>query len=405
MKPHPSGHPASWTSRFSVGEPATRDRRSAPAHLPRAQAIVTELLAEAGVTVDGPRPWDLQVRDERFYRRVLGGGSLAFGESYMDGWWECEALDELCCRLLRQRLDDKLPLRWSDLAVALSARIFNFQSRRRARRAISAHYDLGNDFFAAMLDPSLQYSCAYFSGTDDLAEAQWRKMDLICRKLGLQPGMRLLDIGCGWGGLAPHAARHYGCSVVGITLSREQQAYAAAAANEAGLPIEIRLEDYRELDERFDRIASVGMMEHVGQKNYRTYLTTAARCLDRGGLFLCHTIGGTASRVTTDPWLNRYIFPDSMLPAPAQVTRAAEGLFVLEDVHNFGSYYARTLLAWERNFAHAWPHFRAAYGDRFGRMWRYYLLSCAGAFRSRAIELYQFVFAKGGVPGGYTAVR
>ncbi len=405
MKPHPSGHPASWTARFSVG--ASRQDRisSTTSRLPRAQAILTGLLAEAGVVVNGDRPWDPQVRNERFYRRVLGGGSLAFGESYMDGWWECDALDELCCRLLRQRLDERLPQRWADLAVTLSARIFNFQSRRRARRAISAHYDLGNDFFAAMLDPSLQYSCAYFSGTDDLAEAQWRKMDLICRKLGLQSGMRLLDIGCGWGGLARHAARHYGCQVVGITLSREQQAYAVAAAQAARLSIEIRLQDYRELNERFDRIASVGMMEHVGQKNYRTYLATAARCLDRGGLFLCHTIGATASHVTTDPWLNRYIFPDSMLPAPAQVTRAAEGLFVLEDVHNFGPYYDRTLRAWERNFAQAWPRFRDLYGERFGRMWRYYLLSCAGAFRSRAIELYQFVFAKGGVPGGYTAVR
>jgi cyclopropane-fatty-acyl-phospholipid synthase len=254
-----------------------------------------------------------------------------------------------------------------------------------------------------MLDPTLQYSCAYFSGTDDLAEAQQRKLDLICRKLGLRAGQRLLDIGCGWGGLAKFAATHYGCRVVGITLSREQQAYASHAC--AGLPVEIRLQDYRELAEPFDRIVSVGMMEHVGYKNYDAYLAAAARCLGEGGLFLCHTIGSTRSRVNSDPWLNRYIFPDSMLPSVAQVAAAAEGRFVIEDVHNFGAYYDRTLMAWSRNFTGAWPRFRERYGDRFGRMWRYYLESCAAAFRVRDIELFQFVLAKGGVPGGYTAVR
>ncbi len=355
------------------------------------------------MTVDGDEPWDLQVHDERLYRRVLGGGTLAFGEAYMDGWWDCEAIDELCCRVLRARVAERVALRWPDLAVTLAARVFNLQSLRRARESVSSHYDLGNDFFAAMLDPTLQYSCAYFSGTDDLAEAQRRKLDLICRKLGLKPGMRLLDIGCGWGGLARHAATHYGCSVVGITLSAEQRAYAAAVC--ADLPVEIRLQDYRNLTGSFDRIASVGMMEHVGYKNYRTYMTAAFRSLADGGLFLCHTIAGNSSEVCTNPWLDRYIFPDSMLPSPAQVARAAEGLFVVEDTHNFGAYYDRTLLAWEKNFRAAWPRFRAAYGERFGRMWRYYLLSCAGAFRSRSIGLLQFVLSKGGVPGGYTAVR
>jgi cyclopropane-fatty-acyl-phospholipid synthase len=146
-------------------------------------------------------------------------------------------------------------------------------------------------------------------------------------------------------------------------------------------------------------------MEHVGYKNYRAYLQAAARCLEPGGLFLCHTIGGTESKVRSDRWLTRYIFPDSMLPSAAQVTRAAEGLFVLEDVHNMGPHYDRTLVAWERNFRRAWERFHSRYGERFGRMWHYYLMSCAGAFRARDIELFQFVFAKGGVPGGYATVR
>jgi cyclopropane-fatty-acyl-phospholipid synthase len=368
-----------------------------------AERVVTQLFSRADIRMDGARPWDLQVRDPRFYRRVLAAGTRGFGEAYMDGWWDCDAVDEMSCRALRAQLIEQLPLSATTLVAGLAARLLNLQSVARTRRAVAAHYDLGNPFFTAMLDPYLQYSCAYFEGTDDLAEAQRRKMDLICRKLGLRPGHRLLDIGCGWGGLARYAAEHYGCEVVGITVSAEQRDHAVTACR--GLPVEIRLQDYREVKERFDRIVSVGMMEHVGAKNYRAYMGVAARCLGEGGLFLCHTIGGNVSRVGSDPWITRYIFPDSMLPSPAQVTRAAEGWFVLEDVHNFGPHYDKTLLAWERNFRGAWDRFRATYGEPFGRMWRYYLLSCAGAFRARDIGLFQFVLAKGGVPGGYTAVR
>jgi len=376
-----------------------------------AQRLLAELFVRADVRLvdgehtgsDAPRPWDLQIHDGRFYRRVLADGTLGLGESYVDGWWDCAALDEMCCRATRARLDERPTFNFTSAAAFVAAVLVNRQTLRRARRVAEVHYDLGNDFFAAMLDPAMQYSCAYFQNTDDLAEAQQRKLDLICRKLGLQPGMRLLDIGCGWGGLAKFAAERYGCHVVGITISREQQMLGAEVCR--GLPVEIRLLDYREVTETFDRIVSVGMMEHVGRKNYRTYMQAAARCLRDGGLFLCHTIGGTVSRFHTDPWIERYIFPNSLLPSPAQAARAAEGLFVIEDVHNFGQYYDRTLCAWERNFSRAWPQFREKYGARFGRTWRYYLLSCAGAFRARVIELYQFVLAKGGVPGGYQAVR
>jgi cyclopropane-fatty-acyl-phospholipid synthase len=403
------------------GAGALVDFARSPAHNPRqtppnpmsssAQRLLAGLFARADIRLvddrnagaETLRPWDLQIHDERFYRRVLAGGTLGLGESYMDGWWDCAALDEMCHRATRARLDERPAFRLSSAAAFVAAVLVNRQTLRRARRVAEVHYDLGNDFFAAMLDPAMQYSCAYFSGTDDLAEAQQRKMDLICRKLGLQPGMRLLDIGCGWGGLAKYAAERHGCRVVGLTISREQQAYGAAACR--GLPVEIRLQDYREIAEPFDRVVSVGMMEHVGWKNYRTFMQVAARCLADGGLFLCHTIGGTVSRFRTDPWIERYIFPNSLLPSPAQVARAAEGLFVIEDVHNFGQYYDLTLRAWERNFSGSWEKFREKHGERFRRMWRYYLLSCAGAFRARVIELYQFVLARGGVPGGYAAVR
>jgi cyclopropane-fatty-acyl-phospholipid synthase len=361
--------------------------------------MLEEIFAAADIRLDGQRPWDIRVHDDRFYARVLSAATLGLGESYMDGWWDCEALDELFFRAIRGRLGERVRLNLRatvSMAIAIG---LNLQNKHRARRVGREHYDLGNEFFRALLDPAMQYSCGYFQQTTDLAEAQLHKMALICRKLGLQPGMRLLDIGCGWGGLAKFAAEQHGCRVVGITISREQYVY--ASANCHGLPIEIRLQDYRDLDESFDRIVSVGMMEHVGYKNYRTYMKVAARCLDENGLFLCHTIGDSRSRHDSDPWIARYIFPNSLIPSASQVTRAAEDLFVLEDLENFGSYYDATLLAWDENFRASWDRFESRYGERFYRMWRFYLLSCAAAFRARSLELYQFVFSKQGLLGGY----
>jgi cyclopropane-fatty-acyl-phospholipid synthase len=367
---------------------------------PRAHALLEEVFAAGDIHLDGHRPWDIRVRNDRFYTRVLTAGTLGLGESYMDGWWDCEDLDEMLFRAIRAQLAERNQLNLRTAVSMATAAAFNLQNKSRARRVGQQHYDLGNDFFQAMLDPAMQYSCGYFQNTTDLAVAQRLKMELICRKLGLQPGMRLLDIGCGWGGLAKYAAEQYGCRVVGITISREQQAYASAVCE--GLSIDIRLQDYRDIRESFDRVVSVGMLEHVGYKNYGTYMKTVSRSLADNGLFLCHTIGDTRSRTSTDPWISRYIFPNSLLPSASQVTRAAEGHFVLEDLHNFGSYYDATLLAWERNFRASWDRFESRYGERFYRMWRFYLLSCAAAFRARSIELYQLVFSKQGILGGYT---
>lgn len=378
---------------------------AAPAQLPIRSVAesLRDILAAADIVVDGSRPWDLQVHNDQFYARVMAEGTLGLGESYMEGWWDCDALDEMCCRGIRARFQERIPFNIRTFVSLATAQLLNLQTRRRSRRVGEAHYDLGNDFFQAMLDPSMQYSCAYFRNTSNLAEAQKLKMDLICRKLGLRPGMRLLDIGCGWGGLAAHAARHHGCQVVGITISREQHAHAEAACR--GLPVEIRLQDYRDVRESFDGIVSVGMMEHVGYKNYRTYFETVRRCLKQGGLFLCQTIGVDRSRKDPDPWITRYIFPNSMLPSATQVAKAAEGLFVLEDVQNFGADYDQTLVAWEKNFTESWDRFSGRYGETFRRMWRFYLLSCAGAFRARDIHLFHFLFSHGGIEGGWSSVR
>jgi cyclopropane-fatty-acyl-phospholipid synthase len=358
-----------------------------------AKTTVQELFASADIRFQGERPWDIRVNDERFYQAVLTGGTLGFGESYMDGWWDCQALDEMCCRAIRGCLEERIALNLHTAMAMAGSFLFNLQSRRRSKAVGKRHYDVGNDFFERMLDPSMQYSCAWFRETDDLAQAQREKMDLICRKLGLREGMSLLDIGCGWGGLARHAAKHYGCRVVGITISEEQGRYAAELCR--GLPVEIRLQDYREVREKFDRIVSVGMLEHVGPKNYGPYMQTVSRTLQDGGVFLCQSIAVNYASLFPDPWIARYVFPNSMLPSAAQVAKAAEKLFVLEDVQNLGADYEKTLKAWEANFLRAWSRFESRYGQRFYRMWRFYLLSCAGAFRARSLQLFQFLFSKG----------
>jgi cyclopropane-fatty-acyl-phospholipid synthase len=354
--------------------------------------IVERLFAEADVTIDGPRPWDIEVHDQRFFSRVLAGGTLALGESYMDRWWDCPALDEMCARAIVARLDQRFARSFGNLLALFKSLLVNQQTRRRAGKVGRMHYDLGNEFFEAMLDPNMQYSCAHFAGGDDLAAAQRRKLETICQKLRLRPGMRLLDIGCGWGGLARYAARHYGCRIVGITISREQQRYAEQFCR--GLDVEIRLQDYREICDRFDRVVSVGMIEHVGYRNYRAYMHAIFHSLGEDSLFLCQGIAANLSGFELDPWIRRYIFPNSVLPSLGRLASAAEGLFFLEGMENYGPHYDRTLLTWEENVRRAWPRFAGRFDERFRRMWRFYLLSCAGAFRARSLQVFQILFAK-----------
>jgi len=362
----------------------------------RAQDLLSDLLAVADIHINGSRAWDIVVHDDRFFGRVLASGSLGFGESYMDAWWDCKALDEMCYRAIRAQLDQRFAFRLPNLWTVVSALLLNQQTVRRSRKVGRIHYDLSNEFFEAMLDPNMQYSCALFAEGDDLAAAQLRKLEWICQRLRLQPGLRLLDIGCGWGGLARYAATKYGCHVAGITISREQFEYAQRSCR--GLDIEIRLRDYREkITGQFDRVVSVGMVEHVGHKNYRTYFGAAADSLGEDGLFLCQGICRNSSAVGTDPWIKRYIFPNSVVPSAARLLRAAEGLFVLEDIKNIGLNYDPTLVAWNKNFERSWPRFADHYGERFRRMWRFYLLSCAGAFRARSLQVFSLLFSKSAV--------
>ncbi len=365
----------------------------------RTERIVKGFLGQAGIGVNGDSPWDIRVHDQRFYGRVLRDRSLGLGESYMEGWWDCDRLDQLFARLCAARLDETAARRpIPKFLDALLEHLQNRQSRSRAGEVAEKHYDLDNRMFLSWLDRHTQYSCGYFAGTDDLDEAQERKLDLICRKLSLSPGDEVLDVGCGWGGFCSFAAERYGCRVTGVNIAREQVEHAREACTDTGLDVAILRRDYRELSGTFDKIVSIGMFEHVGSKNHKTFMRSIGNCLRAGGMFLLHTIGTNVTATGCDAWIRKYIFPNGDVPSLAQIARAAEGIFVVEDVHNFGPHYDRTLMAWHERFEAAWPRLKKDYPEMFRRMWEYYLLSCAGAFRARALQVWQIVMTPMGTP-------
>lgn len=358
-----------------------------------AEKIITELLASAGITINGTNPWDIHVHDSRFFSRLVGDAELGFGESYMNGWWDCEALDECVNKALSFRVEKKL-IGWKTTARIILSRILNHQSRSRSFEVGEKHYDLGNDLYRAMLDKRMNYTCAYWKNASDLDQAQEAKLDLVCKKIGIYKGMKILELGCGWGSFAKYAAEKYGAQVTGVTVSKEQVELGKELCR--GLPVELRLQDYREVAGQYDAVISIGIMEHVGYKNYRTYMQVVDRCLKKNGVAFIHTIGRNDSATNTNAWIDKYIFSNSMLPSITQIAHAMEGLFAMEDMHNIGPHYDKTLMAWYANFEKAWPNLKTRYGDRFYRMWRFYLLSCAGSFRARSNQLWQFVMTRNG---------
>jgi cyclopropane-fatty-acyl-phospholipid synthase len=369
-----------------------------------AHKAVEDLFAHADIRLDGARPWDIQVHNERLFRRILAAGSLGLGEAYMDGDWDCPAVDQLFDRLISAKLADRLGMTLPLVLLMLAARLSNRQSIARAGQVAKAHYDLPADIHEATYDNRLTGSCAYWKDSVTLDEAQENKLDLICRKVALQAGHTVFDIGCGWGSFIGFAAERYGARCTGITVSAEQVAY--AMQRYAGLPVEALLMDYRGYQgPKVDRIVSVGMFEHVGSKNYRTYFDCARRLLKDEGIFLLHTIWENERYPVIDAWQDKYIFPNGDLPSLGQITSALEGLFVVEDVHNFGAYYDQTLMAWNANFQSRRSQMAARHGERFCRMWEYYLLQNAGAFRCRHISVGQLVLTPHGLPGGYQSAR
>jgi len=365
-----------------------------------------DVLTPSGVVLNGPKSYDPQIRSPDLLSRIIRYGSIAVGESYMNGDWDVENLQEFIYRVVRSGVVERIWKigAWRAIPTYLQHRFLNPQSIAGAKRVAEVHYDIGNDLYEEMLGKTMVYSCGYWKDAKTLDEAQSAKLDLACRKLGLKRGDRILDIGCGWGSLLMHAARNYGVQAVGLTISKEQATYAREHA--LGLPIEVRLEDYRETDDGpYDHIVSIGMFEHVGHRNYGTYFRTARKLLKDNGLFLLHTIGVDRTPKKPDPWFDKYIFPGGILPSPELITSNIEKTFKIEDWHNFGYDYSKTLEAWFENFDHAWPKLREKYDERFYRMWKFYLLSMAGDFRARHAELWQIVLSPHGVSGGYESVR
>lgn len=362
------------------------------------------LLSLADIKINGNKDWDIVVRNPALYRKVLTKGSLGLGESYMDGDWDCKKLDEFFYKVLRAKLNEKM-VRFNFVLASIKARIVNLQSKSGSNKVAKEHYDLSPELYMSFLDPYNQYTCGYWKNTNNLNKAQEQKLDLICKKLKLKKGDRVLDIGCGWGGFAKFAAKNYGCHVTGISISDAQVNYAKKFCK--GYNAEIKKMDYRDINERFDKVLICGMIEHVGYKNYRKIMKVVYNCLNPGGLFLLHTIArDTSVKSSADLlWLSKYIFPNSMLPSAKQITSAAEGYFTLQDWQNFAPYYDKTLMAWHANFVKNWDKIKKDFDERFYRMWNYYLLSCAGAFRAGNMNLWQIVFSKGALKDVYEGAR
>jgi cyclopropane-fatty-acyl-phospholipid synthase len=363
-----------------------------------AESIVRELFGLAGVEIGGTKLGDIRVTDPRFYERVIRDASVGFGEAYMDEWWETDALDVTIDKMMRANLKQKIQGSWRMRALTVKALMLNLQARTRSGASVEAHYDIGNDLYTRMLDERMVYTCAYWgrsgSRAKNLTEAQEAKLDLVCRKVGMKPGMRVLDLGCGWGGLASWAAEKYGCEVLGVTLSKDQ----VSLGNEKWkhLPVKLELRDYRDVVGKFDRVVSIGMMEHVGPKNHREMMEVIDRCLVDDGVALVHTIANNKSLRHGTPFIEKYIFPNAVAPSIAQIGRAMEGLFVLEDLHNIGPDYDPTLMAWWDNFDRTYSEISHRYDRKFYLMWKFYLLAAAGASRSRDGQLYQIVMTKTG---------
>jgi len=361
------------------------------------------LLKDAGIVVNGSNPWDIQVHNQDMWTRLFAQGSLGLGEAYMDGWWDAEDLAEFFHKVLVGGVAAKLKITPNLVWQIAQAKLFNMQNIERSRRVAAMHYN-ETEAYKASLDARMTGSCGYWpEGVTNVNQAQEAKLDLVCRKIGLKPGQKVWDIGCGWGAFMGFAAEKYGAHCVGVTVSPDQAAYGRERYKD--LPIEFQVKDYREFDGKTDHVVSMGMFEHVGHKNYRTYFEKARSVIKDDGLFMMHTIGSQWSTDTIEPWLEKYIFPGGVIPSMAQIGKAIDGLWATVDVHNIGPHYDKTLVAWYENFEKKWTRRNTPDDVRFYRLWKYYLLCCAGGFRARVLQVWQFVLSPTGVPEGYKFAR
>ncbi len=358
--------------------------------------IATRLLSDADISINGICSHDIRVHDDRFYQNVLLKGSMGLGEDYMDGGWDCEDLEEMFFRLINSGLEGRtrgLPV---NFLPNLFAQLKNQQTRNKSLRVAERHYNMGNDLFFSFLGKYKNYSCGYFNGTTkSLDIAQEQKMDLICRKLSLSSGDRLLDVGGGWGEIARFAADNYGCHVTSINISDEQIAYGREYCKDSS--VDILKCDYRDLEGEYDKIIVIAMLTHVGHKNYRAFMEKIHSCLKDGGSALIETVGSDVARKHCEPWTNKYIFPGGLIPSISQLGEAIEGLFVIEDLHDFGPDYVKTLRLWNKNLQKGWPGQSEIYSERTRRMFEYFFLSVAGAFRARSLHNWHLVLTKNAI--------
>lgn len=372
-------------------------------------ARVEKVLKEIGVTINGDKPYDIIIHNPRVFSKIITKQSMGAGESYMDGWWDCEKLDEFFFRLCRSHLYNQFYSYTSLGLITCKNAIINQQTRKKSEEVAKLHYDLSNKMYEYMLGKSMAYTCGYWKESNNLDDAQFAKYDLICRKLRLENKDTVLEIGCGRGGLAKYMAEKYGCRVIAFDISKEASSYASQLCE--GLPVTIYQADYRDVDiyhpnqMLFDKIVSVGVLEHIGYKNYEMFLDISLSLIKKNGIFLLHSIGCDDTKNYCDPWINKYIFPNGMLPSLLQLSRAFEKRFVVEDFHNFGAYYDKTLMAWYENLNHHWDDLSSEFDERFHRMMNYYLLACAGSFRARNMHLWQFVLTPEGMIHGYNSIR
>lgn len=343
-----------------------------------------------------PPKFKVLVHEPVAYKKLLQSTSLALGEAYMDGDLEIEgdiveALDEIF----------KFQNQFKTNRRALKKLLYTSTSKNNQKKEVCSHYNLGNDFYKLWLDPTLSYSCAYFeNGDETLEEAQYKKIDHILKKLCLKEGMSLLDIGCGWGFLLIQAAKKYKVHGVGITLSEEQHHAFSKRIKEEGLEeyLKVELMDYRELitsGMQFDRVVSVGMLEHVGRDNYELFFKNVDAVLKEKGIFLLHYISGYGE-YPGDAWIKKYIFPGGVIPSLREIiSLSADFKYYVQDVESLRRHYVKTLLCWHKAFEEHLPEIGQMFEERFIRMWRMYLCACAASFNNGVIDLHQIQFVKG----------
>ncbi|MDC0357386.1 cyclopropane fatty acyl phospholipid synthase [Oligoflexia bacterium] len=338
-------------------------------------------------------------------RHYINDGVLGLGETYMQGQWDTARLDQFMYHAFTRPGPDYGNRLWLTFILhRMKERLIDAQAGLKAFNIGREHYDIGNDLFKAMLDKGMSYTGGYWAEAATLEEAQTAKLELICRKLDLKPGMHILDIGCGWGNFAKYAAENYGVAVTGVTVSKEQAEEATKLCQ--GLPVEIKLQDYRSLVGQFDHIVSIEMIEAVGRKNLPVYYSTVERLLKDNGRFLLQVISTeTCSRRSNRRvdqfllWILKYIFPDGYLPKATELADAGGTKLIPQAWENFGPDYDKTLMAWGENFNTYWGALKDNYGEDFKRRWNFYLYSCAALFRARLVHLYQIVYSKNTVAG------